>query len=63
MFDLKLARISANLTQQALADKSGINIRQLQKIEKGEIQIGNITLRNAKSLADALEIPITLLLD
>jgi len=58
MFDLKTARADANLTQQALAEKSGINIRQLQKIEKGEIQIGNITLRNAKALADALEITI-----
>ena len=47
-------RAATGLTQQALADKSGLNIRQIQKIEKGEIAIENITLKNALSLAEAL---------
>ena len=60
---LKQLRISAGLTQQALADASGINIRQIQSIEAGKIQMANITLRNAKALADALQVPIDSLLD
>ena len=43
------------MTQQDLADKSGINIRQIQKYESGECDIGNMTLKNAVSLARALE--------
>ena len=35
-------RKSVGLTQQKLATASGINIRQIQKIESGEVQIGNI---------------------
>jgi len=56
-------RKSAGLTQKALADASGINIRQIQKIESGEVQIGNITLKNAKALADALHVSIDSLLN
>lgn len=63
MFDLRAARKSANLTQQGLADLSGINIRQVQKIESGEIKIENVTLRTAKSIADALKLPIDSLLN
>ena len=62
MADLKDLRKHSKLTQQSLADKSGMNIRQIQKIETGEIKLENITLRNAKSLADALGVPIDSLL-
>lgn len=60
---LKQLRTGAGLTQQALADASGVGIRQIQSIEAGKIQIGNITLKNAKALADALHISIDSLLD
>lgn len=43
-----------NMTQKELAEKSGINVRQIQKYESGEYDIGNMTLRNAISLAHAL---------
>lgn len=56
-------RKSAGLTQKALADAAGINIRQIQKIESGEIQIENITVKNAKALADALHVSIDSLLN
>ena len=56
-------RKSAGLTQKALADAAGINIRQIQKIESGEIQIENITVKNAKALADALHVSIGSLLN
>ena len=49
-------RKSAGLTQRQLAEASGVNIRQIQKIEAGEIQIGNITLQNAARLASVLGI-------
>mgnify|MGYP001625256520 FL=1 len=42
------------MTQKELAEKSGINIRQIQKYESGEYDIGNMTLKNAIALADAL---------
>lgn len=42
------------MTQKELAEKSGINIRQIQKYESGEYDIGNMTLENAIALADAL---------
>lgn len=63
MNDLKTLRGRNGLTQQALAKKSGVNIRQIQRIESGESSIGNITLKNAAALADALEIPIEGLLE
>lgn len=43
------------MTQKELAEKSGINIRQIQKYESGEYDIGNMTLKNAAALADVLE--------
>lgn len=42
------------MTQKELAEKSGINIRQIQKYESGEYDVGNMTLKNAIALADAL---------
>ena len=60
---LKTLRKAAGMTQGDLAAASGINIRQIQKIETGEIQVENITLKNAKSLADALHVSIDSLLD
>jgi DNA-binding XRE family transcriptional regulator len=50
-------RLELGLTQKQLAEKSGINIRQIQKIESGEVSIRNITLANAIALAKALDVP------
>lgn len=47
-------RTAAEMTQKELAEKAGINIRQIQKYESGEYDAGNMTLKNAISLADAL---------
>ena len=33
------------LTQRELAEKTGINIRQIQKIEKGEIDVSNMNCK------------------
>lgn len=44
----------AGLTQMELAEKSGVNSRQIQRIEIGESDAGNLTSRNLLALADAL---------
>lgn len=51
---LKEFRLSAGLTQKELADKSGVNLRQIQKYESGEYVIGNMTAKNLIAIADAL---------
>ena len=48
-------RSIAGMTQQQVADAAGMNIRQIQKCESGERDLGNMTLRNALSLAKALD--------
>ena len=60
---IKDRRAELHMTQTALAEAAGVNLRQIQKIESGEIQIGNVTLRNAARIAEALEIPLESLLE
>lgn len=43
-----------SLTQQELASKSGVNIRQIQRYESGTSGCENMTLKNAISIADVL---------
>lgn len=52
--DIKELRKAAGLTQRQLADAAGLNIRQVQKIEAGEIEPGNMSAKNVFALADAL---------
>lgn len=59
---LKERRTAAGLSQAQLASAAGINIRQVQKIEAGEIRIENVTLANAARLAQALGVKIEELL-
>lgn len=51
-------RTTAGIPQATLAEKSGINIRTIQKYEKSEYDIGNMTLRTAKALSASLGINI-----
>lgn len=53
---LRDMRKALGLTQTQLAAEAGINVRQLQKIESGEIRLGNLTLANAAKLAGAMGI-------
>lgn len=53
---LKEYRTAAGMTQQQLADASGVNSRQIQRIENGDGKMSNVTLGNAVKLADALNI-------
>lgn len=62
MSNLKKLRTEKNLTQKQLADASGVNIRQIQRIENGEGDMSNVTLGNAVKLADALGVDVKELL-
>lgn len=53
---IKQLRAAAGMTQRELAEKTGVNIRQIQKYEVNQPEIGNISLRIAIALADALGI-------
>lgn len=48
-------RTSAGITQKELAEKSGVNIRQIQRYESGASGCENMTLKNAISISEALE--------
>ena len=52
--NLKDIRKAKGFTQQALADASGVFIRQIQKIEAGEIDIEKVSLKNGVAIAAAL---------
>lgn len=49
-------RTKRGMTQTKLAEESGVNIRQIQKIEAGEIEPGNVSARNIIALSEALGI-------
>jgi len=49
--NLKTARLEAKLTQKELADKTGIDYRQIGRWERNEITIG---LENLKKLSKVL---------
>lgn len=53
---LELVRRRAGLSQQQLAKKSGVNIRQIQRVELGESEAGNLTAKNLLTLAEALDV-------
>ena len=53
--NVRSLRVSRGITQKEHAEKSNINIRQVQKYESGEYDTGKMMLRNAIALADALE--------
>ena len=53
---LAYLRTEAHLSQSALAKSSGVNIRQIQRIEGGDSEMENVTLKNVVALADALGI-------
>lgn len=60
---LKTLRQAAGLTQAELGRISGVNSRQIQRIENGESKMENVTLGNAARLASALGVKIERLLE
>lgn len=59
---LEWARRAAAMTTPELAERSGVNIRQIQRVELGEAEEGNLTARNLLALADALGVDLRTLL-
>lgn len=53
---LEFERYAAGLTQKQLSDASGVNIRQIQRVENGESDAGNLSARNLLAIADVLEV-------
>lgn len=53
--NIRSLRTAVGLSQLSLSNKSGVNVRQIQKYESGEIDAGKMALKNAIALADALE--------
>lgn len=59
---LEWSRRMAGMTQAQLAEKSGVYIRQIQRVELGEAEAGNLTAKNLLSIADALGVDVRYLI-
>ena len=55
---IKTYRKKQGLTQTDLANRTRLNIRQIQKIENEEVKIENTTLKTMQAIAQALNIKI-----
>lgn len=53
MATLKELREFCGMTQKELAEKSGVNIRQIQKYESGEYSLDNMTTKTADAISRA----------
>lgn len=62
MATLKEIRKKLGMTQKELAEKAGINIRQLQKYESGEYSLENMTIKTANLISGALECSVETLI-
>ena len=51
---IRALREQQHMTQSELAKKSGVNIRQIQRVELGEAEAGNLSAKNLIAIADAL---------
>ena len=58
MTHLYTIRTDKGMTQTKLAELSGINARQIRKIETGEIKTKNITIGTITALSHALGVGI-----
>lgn len=54
--NLREIREKRGLTLKTLSEKSGLQIRAIQKIERGEVNIENITAKNLLALSEALKV-------
>jgi len=56
-------RHERRMTQSQLAEKAGMHVQALAKIERGERPLSNLRLSTALALADALQVDPHRLLD
>lgn len=55
---VKTYRKKQGLTQTDLANRAGLNIRQIQKLENDEVRTENVTLKTMQAIAQALNAKI-----
>lgn len=55
---IKMYRKKQGLTQTDLANRAELNIRQIQKIENGEVKTENVTLKTMKAIAQVFNVKI-----
>lgn len=55
---VKTYRKKQGLTQTDLANRAGLNIRQIQKIENDEVQTENVTLKTMQAIAQVFNAKI-----
>ena len=55
---IKKIRTEQQLTQQELANKAGVNIRLVQRLEKEEVSIMESRVKTIKAIADALGLKV-----
>ena len=53
---LKFQRVAVGMTQAQLAEASGVNVRQIQRVESGRSKEENMTAKNILAIADVLDI-------
>lgn len=51
---LPFFRAVVGMSQIELAERSGVNVRQIRRVESGDSAAGNLTARNLLAIADAL---------
>lgn len=54
--DLKSVLFSLGISQSYLSRKTGVNLRQIQKICSGEYKLENITAKNFLAISKAINI-------
>ena len=64
-YDTTFARLrkQAGLTQKEVSDLTGINPRNIRRMEAGEIQMKNIALENALALAKIFGVDVEKLIE
>lgn len=50
---LKEIRLSNGLTLKELSEKSGVNVRQIQKYESAECSVENMTVKSFRGISNA----------
>lgn len=60
--NIKSIRKSAGYTQKSLADACNMQIRQIQRLESGDVSPSEMTAKNLFAIADCLHIDPRLLL-
>lgn len=61
--ELRIARAAAGMSQSELAELAGLSRPTIARLEGGASTIDQMSVENAKRLANALRVPICKLID